>query len=181
MSGGSCLKAGQARRVRARASRDGGACAARPAFSTRLRVLWLEAEQLLGLVRRHKEGRVAEGEEALAETRVTRPVTRPPLPSTSTIPTSTSTIPTSTSTTTTSTSTSTSTTSTTSTSTTSTTSTTYLGNLHARLGVVGGHLHVGHPRRRAAQLRQLHVPARRAKAVQRRGRQWRRRRVRRRT
>ena len=174
MSGGSCLKAGQARRVRARASRDGGACAARPAFSTRLRVLWLEAEQLLGLVRRHKEGRVAEGEEALAETRVTRPVTRPPLPSTSTIPTSTST-------TTTSTSTSTSTTSTTSTSTTSTTSTTYLGNLHARLGVVGGHLHVGHPRRRAAQLRQLHVPARRAKAVQRRGRQWRRRRVRRRT
>mmetsp|Transcript_6739 Transcript_6739/g.16180 ORF Transcript_6739/g.16180 Transcript_6739/m.16180 type:complete len:308 (+) Transcript_6739:178-1101(+) len=59
-------------------------------------MLWLEAEQLLGLVRRHKEGRVAEGEEAL-------------------------------------------------------------GNLHARLGVVGGHLHVGHPRRRAAQLRQLHV------------------------
>ena len=180
MSGGSCLKAGQARRVRARASRDGGACAARPAFSTRLRVLWLEAEQLLGLVRRHKEGRVAEGEEALVETRVTRPVTRPPLPSTSTTPSSTSTSTTSTSTTTTSTSTSTSTTSTTST-TTSTTSTTYLGNLHARLGVVGGHLHVGHPRRRAAQLRQLHVPARRARAVQRRGRQWRRRRVRRRT
>mmetsp|Transcript_1618 Transcript_1618/g.3933 ORF Transcript_1618/g.3933 Transcript_1618/m.3933 type:complete len:267 (-) Transcript_1618:364-1164(-) len=59
-------------------------------------VLGLEAEQLLGLVHRHKEGRVAEGEEAL-------------------------------------------------------------GNLHARLGVVRGHLHVGHPRGRAAQLGQVLV------------------------
>ena len=66
---GGGLKAGQAWQVRARASQGGGACATGPLSLPRLRVLGLEAEQLLGLVHRHKEGRVAEGEEALAETK----------------------------------------------------------------------------------------------------------------